>query len=227
MARIFTEEHKRKIREKRKLQICLPHTEETKRKIGLANSISNPNKKYCHNIPHTEETKQKIREKRKLQTCSEETKQKMRDARIKRKKTLGYLNSPDARKKLSISKIGKKHRKHKPMTEIHLHNILRAVCTRPNKFEVIALNHLNTIYNNKFIYTGDGSFIVNHRSADAYSEELHTVALFNGTYWHLGKYGFENTEKAKGAIELIESIPFLEAGYRVIFIWEDELERIF
>jgi len=101
--------------------------------------------------------------------------------------------------------------------------ILKAVCAGPNKFEIRALAHLNLIYNNKFKYTGDGSFIVNHRSADAYSEELNTIALFNGIYWHLKKYGFKNTEKAKGAIELIESIPFLEAGYKVIFIWEDEL----
>jgi hypothetical protein len=107
--------------------------------------------------------------------------------------------------------------------ESQIKNILKAVCTRPNKFETRALGYLNQIYNNKFKYTGDGSFIVNHRSADAYSEKLKTVALFNGTYYHLKIDKLDVTEENKRMVEAREAPPFMLAGYKVIFIWEDEV----
>jgi len=97
---------------------------------------------------------------------------------------------------------------------------------RPNIFEGKALNYLNTIYNNKFKYTGDCTFLINGRSPDAYSEELKTVALFHGIYWHLRKYGLEITEENKRSVEKIDSLPFTTAGYKVIFIWEDEIDNL-
>lgn len=103
---------------------------------------------------------------------------------------------------------------------------LRSNCKRPNNFETNALNYTNSIYDNKFKYTGNGSFIVNNRSADAYSKELNTVALFHGVYWHLKIKDLEITEENKRAVEKIDSLPFISAGYKVIFIWEDELNKI-
>ena len=111
-------------------------------------------------------------------------------------------------------------------SEQTIKKILKSVQAKPNKFETRALVYLNLIYNNKFKYTGDGSFIVNHRSADAYSKELNTVVLFNGIYWHLLRLGYENSEESKKIIETKESIPFVSAGYKVIFIWEDELNEL-
>lgn len=141
------------------------------------------------------------------------------------------------RKNISLSNIGrkltKKHRKKlslahrdKKLTDEHVRNILKSVCNRPNKFETRALNYLNIIYNNKFKYTGDGSLIINHRSADAYAKKLNTIALFHGCYWHLRKYGLEITEENKRSVEKVDSLPFTSAGYKVIFIWEDELIKI-
>lgn len=112
---------------------------------------------------------------------------------------------------------------HSPQSVLKM---LSSAGSHPNKFETNALNYLNTVYPNKFKYTGDGTMIINNRSADAYSEELNTIALFNGYYWHLKKFGFEVNDKAKGAVQLIEAMPFVTAGYRVIFIWEDELNKI-
>lgn len=103
---------------------------------------------------------------------------------------------------------------------------LRAAARRPNKFEAVALEYLNSIYGGKFMYTGDGSFILNNRSADAVSEELKTIALFNGVYWHLQKKGYEITEENKRIVEAFEAKPFLDGGYNVIFIWENEIEKI-
>jgi hypothetical protein len=97
---------------------------------------------------------------------------------------------------------------------------------RPNKFECVCMDKLNKIYPGKFKYTGDGTFLVNRHSADAYSEELNTVALFNGAYWHLECNDLENTSENKKLRESIESKPFLDAGYNVFFIWEGELNTI-
>lgn len=105
----------------------------------------------------------------------------------------------------------------------HLSKVLHACCRRPNKFEFQALDYLNHLYTNKFKYTGNGTLIVNGRSADAYSEELNTIALFHGYYWHLKRNGLEVTKENKAMVELKDSKPFIDAGYKVILIWEDEL----
>jgi len=110
--------------------------------------------------------------------------------------------------------------------EQRIKNLLKIVNARPNKFETRALAYLELIYPNKFKYTGNGSFIVSNRSADAYSKELNTIALFNGCYWHLKRKGYEITEENKRIVERFESQPFLNADYKVLFIWEDELKLI-
>lgn len=105
---------------------------------------------------------------------------------------------------------------------------LQSNCKRPNKFETNALNYLNIYFLDKFKYTGDGSFIRNNRSADAVAEDIKTIALFHGIYFHwLIKHPkIEITEADRRSIEKVDSLPFLAAGYKVIFIWEDELNQI-
>lgn len=183
---------------------------------------------------------------------SKETREKMRKAQSNRPRR---LHSKETREKMSLDRMGDKNpcwkggpkfciecgkklasrkatrcvrcsannNEHK---EKVIKNTLKAISLRPNKFEMRALNYLNIIYNNKFKYTGDGSFIVNNRSADAYAKELNTIALFNGIYWHLEKRGYEINEKNKRIVEKFESQPFVSSGYKVIFIWEDELNQL-
>lgn len=58
----------------------------------------------------TEETKRKIKEHHKGALGyhhTEETKKKLREINLERKKRLGYLISPEARRKLSIAQKGK------------------------------------------------------------------------------------------------------------------------
>jgi hypothetical protein len=198
-------------------RLCNINFNFTGRKVSEAVKLA----RIQRHFHHTQEVKFRIGEasrNRKRKSCSEEHKQAVR------KKLKGRKLPKEHRDNISKATIGISK---SPRTEQHTRNnitaVLKSCCARPNKFEVRALAHLNLAYNNKFKYTGDGSFIVNHRSADAYCEELKIVALFNGIYWHLERYGFQTTEQAKGAVELIESIPFLEAGYKVIFIWEDEV----
>lgn len=116
--------------------------------------------------------------------------------------------------------------KHSPETkEKILRNTLKSSSCHPNKFESRGMDYLNQIYPGKFVYTGNGTMIVNHRSADAFSKDLNTIVLFNGWYWHLKKFGLEVTDENKRAVEKVESAPFLVEGYKVMFIWEDEFNR--
>jgi len=132
----------------------------------------------------------------------------------------GKIMSLETRKKMSLSHKGKQ------ISEIHLKNILKALHAHPNKFEIRALAYLELIYPQRFSYTGDGTCIINGRSADAMDLKTRTVTLFNGVYWHLRKYGLKITERNKRLREKIEAKPFLNAGYKVIFIWEDELNSL-
>jgi G:T-mismatch repair DNA endonuclease (very short patch repair protein) len=112
--------------------------------------------------------------------------------------------------------------------------ILQKVCARPNKFEFKCLEYLNKLYPNKFKYTGDGSFIVNGHSVDAYSEELNTIVLFQGDYWHCNpeiyKADYYNKQFKKTAqevwdrdVKIVEMIK--KEGYKIIIIWEKETKN--
>ena len=96
---------------------------------------------------------------------------------------------------------------------------------RPNKFEIKALDYLNSFYKNPFKYCGDGSILINGRSPDAIHKQLRIIALFNGVYWHLKKYNLKVNRLNKRKCERRESLPFIKAGYKVIFLWEDELNE--
>jgi len=128
----------------------------------------------------------------------------------------------------SKRKIGLANSKPKPpRTEQHQYNlttaILKSVCASPNKFEISCFDYLNKKYPNKFKYVGDGSVLINGKSPDFISEELKTVVLAHGNYWHLTLKNLEINEENKRETEKIDSSPFLKAGYKVLFIWEDEL----
>ncbi len=143
-------------------------------------------------------------------------KEQIRRENETRRRNGWYKNPEETKKKMSG-----------PKTNEHIANIIKAAQRRPNSFEVRSLAYLELVYtNNKFKYTGGGSLIVNGKSADAYSKELNTVALFNGIYWHLEKRGYKNTKENKEIVEKIEAQPFISAGYKIIFIWEDELTTL-
>jgi hypothetical protein len=108
-----------------------------------------------------------------------------------------------------------------------LEKFLKIVCDKePNKFETRCLNFLDSQYPKMFKFTGNGSCIVNWRSADAFSKELGVICLFNGLYWHLTLKGLEATEENKRLQEQIEAEPFLKAGYAVWFIWEKDESKV-
>jgi len=114
----------------------------------------------------------------------------------------------------------------KELIEKRMRGVLKALCKHPNKFEANSMNYVNTIYGGNVRFTGDGSLIINGKSADAVLDGTNIVFLFNGVYWHLERFGYAVTEEAKRIVEAKESTPFLQAGYKVIFVWEDELNRV-
>lgn len=108
-----------------------------------------------------------------------------------------------------------------PYKNQFISNILSKTCQRPNKFERNCEILLGKQFPDKFKYCGNGSVIINGKSPDFISEELQTVVLCHGVYWHLFKDGL--TLEDKPSVELVDSKPFINAGYKVWFIWEDEI----
>ncbi len=97
-----TEETKRKISETKKGKKL---SEETKKRISEASK----------GRTFTKETREKISKTLKMSLAhkvihhSEKAKKKMREVRLERKKRLGYLNTPEARKKIGEAQKGEKH----------------------------------------------------------------------------------------------------------------------
>jgi G:T-mismatch repair DNA endonuclease (very short patch repair protein)/AraC-like DNA-binding protein len=117
-------------------------------------------------------------------------------------------------------------KKGKKQSEETIKKKLAAVCASPNKFEQKCQEFLNKLYPNKFKYVGDGSILISGRSPDFINEELKTVVLANGCYYHLSIKNLEITEENKRVIEKYEALPFLSAGYKVLFVWEDEINKL-
>ena len=106
------------------------------------------------------------------------------------------------------------------MSDSTLSKIHKSASNRPNRFEKAALAYLAAL-GRTFVYTGDGSLLINGRSPDALEVGKKCVALFNGVYWHLRKKGLSITEENKRLVEVQEKKPFNMVGYDVVFIWED------
>jgi hypothetical protein len=105
--------------------------------------------------------------------------------------------------------------------DLWMKSILSKVCKKPNKFETNVGLYLDYIMPGKFVYTGNYSRKFNGRSADYFSEELSTVILCNGYYWHLTVNGLKDSPENRRDVELRESKHFLDLGYDVWFIWEN------
>ena len=61
------------------------------------------------------------------------------------------------------------------------------------------------------------------KNPDALDPKNRIVVEFNGLHWHLDKYGYKRTEANKRIVETKEAKPYLDAGYKIIFMWEDEV----
>jgi len=162
-------------------------------------NLSNANKGKSRNkgIPKPKGFGEKISKANKNRPMLEKTKQKIRERLIGRKQS----------EKTIRKRLGK-------------------VQSTPNSFEIKCMEHLNKIYPQKFIYCGDGSVMLNGRSVDAISKELKIAYLFNSCYWHLDINNLKRTEENKKLREQIESKPFENSGYKIMFIWGDDRNKL-
>jgi G:T-mismatch repair DNA endonuclease (very short patch repair protein) len=161
----------------------------------------------------TEDRKKRFSELRKGKSLSKE-----HILNIKR-----AMNTLEVKEKLS--KVSKGRHYTIEQTNFRISRTLAKVCKRPNTFEIKAQLHLNKLFPSKFKYVGNGSVMINGRSPDFIDLDNKIVVLANGYYWHLERRGLEVTDANKRIVEKIESEPFCNAGYQVMFIWEDELDR--
>jgi len=196
------------------------HSQATKDKISIAAKkvfhywgVSGTTGKH-----HSEETKEKIRQKalsrpsrKGLYHLSEKAKKNISLARLKFYENGGVvwnkgITKDDPRYLSWVSKTTKRR--------------LAVVCKRPNHFEAEVGEYLNKLFPNRFEYVGNGSVLINGKSPDYIDRKQKIVVLCHGLYWHLLRYGLEDTQENRRMIELSDSKLFIEKGYDVWFIWE-------
>jgi len=113
---------------------------------------------------------------------------------------------------------GKKH------SEESLRKMLKTVNRRPNKFEIRVKHYLDEQFPNEWKYCGDGSVIINGHCPDFInSNGQKKIILANGVFWHAGCN--KPSSSLKKEVELMESKPYNEFGFKVWFIWEDDFNR--
>lgn len=98
----------------------------------------------------------------------------------------------------------------------------------PNKSESRVLNFINSISRIKFKYVGGGkeAILINGRSPDFINKRKKIIILFHSVHWHLDVFGLTNTPQNKRKTERKDCKPFKKAGYKVLFIWDDEFDKI-
>jgi len=97
--------------------------------------------------------------------------------------------------------------------------MLKAQRRKPNKPEKYIYSLLDS---NEWKLNVHGNTILNGKIPDFINcNGQKKVILFNGNYWHLIRH--KDPLLTKEIIEERERKPYQELGFKVLFIWEDEL----
>jgi G:T-mismatch repair DNA endonuclease (very short patch repair protein) len=93
---------------------------------------------------------------------------------------------------------------------------------KPNKPETIVNDLLKTIYDNKYLYTGNFKIFIGGRNPDFINENNKKIIEMFGTYWHSKTHtGVDENESCETRIN-----HFKKYGYETLIIWENELKNI-
>jgi hypothetical protein len=201
----LSEEHKKNVGLSLKGHITL---EETKKKISIANSGEN-NGMYG-----------------KFQ--SKEVLEKIRQTRKKTENELGYYHSTETKKKIGKTtkelwkddNYKKSHREKFKDPEFHkewLKKVYEGLRKRPTSYEQ-KISNLCFKYNLPFVYTGDGSFIINFKNPDFTNHKDKIVIEVFYSWFKIRDYGSIENYK-----EFCRN-KYNPQGWRVIFIDETEID---
>jgi very-short-patch-repair endonuclease len=154
-----------------------------------------------------------------------ETDVRVRKNALATKRTITHLAKNDS---TYIKNHLENHWSRKPVRASTIEKCLvgfKEASKHPNKFEIKVEEILNTIFPSSFIYVGNKRLGRKGYNPDFISKKSKMVVLCNGCYWHLEKRGLDVTDKNKRIVEKIEAEPFISIGYKVMFIWDDEINR--
>jgi len=197
---------------------------------------------------HTEDAKKSMSLAHLGRRLSEETKRKLSEVRVER--GLNEKQSELAKKLWQDLKFREKHSEaNKKMWQNPVYrenqrekakenwknleyrnkvvtNAMKAVHIKPNNKELFLDSVIHSITSN-YKYTGDGQTIINGRCPDwTNTNGQKKVILFNGLYWHLQRLQKKEPTLTRGDVMSIEKKPYEEFGFKVLFIWEDELKDV-
>ncbi len=142
----------------------------------------------------------------------------------------GHVNSPEARKKMSISHTGvpiskEQHEGLEVSMKRNYQNIdyknwrIRQICNgvikaKPTKAEIKLNQYIQELFPNEYKFVGNGDFIIGGKNPDFINinGEKKIIEMF-GDFWHKG-------ENPQDRIDL-----FAEYGFGCLVIWESELKN--
>ena len=212
-------------------------SEKTKRKIGEGNKgkfVSLKTKKKISKSKtgkkvHSEENKKifaermivnnpmkrpEVREKHRIackkdthrQNLSKALKGKPKSEETKKKHKINWQNPQFRNRQIRLMAEGRK--------------------AKPNKFENNVNNLIQTNFPNQYKINVSRKTIINGHTPDFINcNGEKKVILANGIYWHLWKLQKDNPKLTKENIERKERKPYGELGFKVLFVWEDEMDN--
>lgn len=126
-----------------------------------------------------------------------------------RKEKLGYINSPQTRKKMS------KILKAKWKDPVFAQNIVAKTRASPNKLE-LNINYLLKKIDKGWEFTGDGKFVIGYppRNPDFVHKTKRLILEVFGRYWH----------KEEEVPKLI--LHYKKYNFNCVIFWDDELKNI-
>jgi len=97
---------------------------------------------------------------------------------------------------------------------------------RPNKKEQILYSFIGQLTNNYRINTPPNITVINEKIPDFINVNGEKKVInFNGMYWHLWKNQNADYSLTKEQVEERERKPYQDYGFKILFIWEDELSN--
>jgi len=168
--------------------------------------------KYWKDKNRTEETKEKI---------SITRKKRIREGKIK----ITWKGKP--RPDLSERNTKNPPLKNAESFRKWFNSFQKTIQQKPNNKEKKVDEIIQTNFPNQFVLNVKiNPDIINNRIPDWVGcNSKKQVINFNGIYWHLWRQQKEEPKLTKKDVEKRESKPYEDAGYKILFIWEDELEN--